>query len=251
VPQSGRLLLEVEGRGVVTAADISTSTEYEVVNPGLYLATIDNAEGRLSIELNVEQGSGYLPTGQTEGLPVGALPVDAIFTPVRKVNYRVEQVHVGRETSNDKLVIEVWTDATISPLEALSQGAELLSEQLVPFVGLTRETPVIMLKKPRVDIAPEQAVVPIEDFGFTVRTYNALKRGSIGTLGELVERSHRDLMELRQFGPKSLDEVRKRLQDMGYWEEMAGGDLSVEKEMEAGGGGETVVEEVEDENETP
>jgi len=251
VPQSGRLLLEVEGQGVVTAADISTSTEYEVVNPGLYLATMDTADGRLSIELNVEQSRGYLPAGQVEGLPVDALPVDAIFTPVRKVNYRVEQVHVGRETSNDKLVMEVWTDATISPMEALSQGAELLSEQLVPFVGLGKETPAIALKKPRVDIAPEQAAVAIEDMGFTVRTYNALKRGGIGTLGELVERSHRDLMELRQFGPKALDEVRERLQDMGYWEEMAGGDPIGQEEMEAEGGGETVIEDVEDENETP
>ncbi|MDP7240556.1 MAG: DNA-directed RNA polymerase subunit alpha [Dehalococcoidia bacterium] len=251
VPQSGRLFLELEGQGVVTAADIGTSTEYEVVNPGLYLATMDSVEGKLSIELNVELGMGYLPTGQAEGLPVDALPVDAIFTPVKKVNYRVEQVHVSQDTSKDRLVMEVWTDATISPLDALSQGATLLSEQLVPFVETCRETPVLAPSKPGVDISPGQAAVSIEDMGFTVRTYNALVRGGIGTLGELVERNSRDLMELRQFGPKARAEVTERLQDMGYWKEMANGEPNWQDVMEAERDGEVVVEEAEGENETP
>jgi DNA-directed RNA polymerase subunit alpha len=236
---------------VVTAADIGTSTEYEVVNPGLYLATMDSVEGKLSIELNVELGMGYLPTGQAEGLPVDALPVDAIFTPVKKVNYRVEQVHVSQDTSKDRLVMEVWTDATISPLDALSQGATLLSEQLVPFVETCRETPVLAPSKPGVDISPGQAAVSIEDMGFTVRTYNALVRGGIGTLGELVERNSRDLMELRQFGPKARAEVTERLQDMGYWKEMANGEPNWQDVMEAERDGEVVVEEAEGENETP
>lgn len=221
IPHPGKLFLEVEGQGVITAADITTSAEFEVINPDLYLATLDTADARLYMEMNVELGKGYVPAGQLEGLPVGALPVDAIYTPVRKINYTVEKVHAGRDASNDRLVLEVWTDATISPLEALSQAAEILGELVTPFAVLATETFTIAPKKPRFEVAPEQAAVSIEEMGFTVRTYNALKRGGIGTLGELLERSHRDLMELRQFGPKAMDEVRERLQGMGFWEDEA------------------------------
>lgn len=218
-PHSGRLFLEVVGQGVVTAADITPSAEFEVSNPDLYLADLDTSEARLYMEMNVELGKGYLPAGHTEGLPMGALPVDAIFTPVRKVNYRVEKLHAGRETSSERLVLEVWTDATLSPLEALSRGAEMLGELVAPFAVLATETFTIAPKKARFEMAPEQAASAIEEMGFTVRTYNALKRGGIGTLGELLERSHRELMELRQFGPKAMDEVRERLQGMGFWED--------------------------------
>ncbi len=230
---AGRLFLEVEGQGVVTAADIAPSAEFEVVNPELYLATLDAPEARLYIEMNVEPGKGYLPAGQVEGLPVGALPVDAIFTPVRKVNYTVEQVHAGQDASNDRLVLEVWTDATISPLEALSQGAEVMVGQLGPFVMLATETFTIAPRKPRFEVAPEQAAIAVEEMNFTVRTYNALKRGGIGTLGELLERSHRELMELRQFGPKAMDEVRERLQGMGFWAEEAEAEGAGEEAAEA------------------
>ncbi len=240
-PHPGKLFLEVEGQGVVTAADITPSAEFEVTNPDLYLATMDTAEARLYMEMNVEPGKGYLPAGQVEGLPVGALPVDAIFTPVRKVNYRVEQVHVGREASNDRLILEVWTDATISPLEALSRGAEILAELVTPFAVLATETFTIAPKRPRFEVAPEQAAEAIEEMGFTVRTYNALKRGGIGTLGELLERNHRELMELRQFGPKAMDEVRERLQGMGFWEGEGEEDEGEEQESE---GADEVTEEV-------
>lgn len=225
VPGPGKLSLEVQGPGVVTAADIRPSQEFEVVNPDLYLATLDSSEGRLSMELNVEQGKGYLPAGQGEGLPLGALPADAIFTPMKKVNYTVERVHAGRDASSDRLVLEVWTDATLSPLEALSRGAALLVELLGPFTLLTREVLVAAPKKPRFAVSAEQAATPVDKMDFSVRTINALKRGGINALGDLLERSPRELMELRQFGPKAMDEVRERLQSLGFWEEAEEGDM--------------------------
>jgi len=136
--QPGKLTLEVEGEGQVRAADIKPSTDFEIVNPELYLATLDSPEARLYVEFDVELGTGYRGAESGDNMPVGAIPVDAIFSPIRKVNFTIEPTHVGRETSLERLCLEVWTDGTISSEDAISHGARLLVEQLSPFVDYVR-----------------------------------------------------------------------------------------------------------------
>jgi len=136
--QPGKLTLEVAGEGQVCAADIKPSSDFEIANPELYLATLDSPEARLYVEFDVELGRGYRQAESSDNLPIGTIPLDAIFTPTRKVNFTVEPVHIGRETSHERLSLEVWTDGTISPVDAISQSANILIEQLSPFVDYAR-----------------------------------------------------------------------------------------------------------------
>lgn len=221
----GRLFLEVGGSGEVTAADIRASADYEIVNPQLHLATMDSSEARLSVEFNVEQGTGYAQAVPRDGPPIGVLPLDAIFTPVRKVNYRVESARLGQAIQYDRLVLEVWTDGSISPSDAVNQSAQLLIEQLSHFARLGK-APALSAAGVHSAAIPTggRYDTPIEDLGLSVRAYNALKRHNITRIGEILALSEAELLNIRNFGDKSLTELREKLQEFGFAEEVGGGE---------------------------
>jgi len=214
--QPGKLRLEVEGAGQVCAADIEPSTDFEIVNPELHLVALDSPEARLFVEFNVELGEGYRPAESSDSLPVGAIPVDAIFTPIRKVNFEIEPTHIGRETSQERLSLEVWTDGTIDPGEAVSRAAEILIEQLTPFVeyalvpSLKAESEAARLSMPE-----EIYNMPVEQLDLSVRTMNCLRRGGITTVGELASMREKELLNLRNFGQKSRQEIEEKLASLG------------------------------------
>ncbi|MBI1886140.1 MAG: DNA-directed RNA polymerase subunit alpha [Chloroflexi bacterium] len=213
----GTLVLDVSGReGEVTAADIQVPEHYEIVNPDLYLATLDSTEGRLQVEFNVELGTGYVPAGQTDGQPIGVIPVDAIFSPVRRVNYHVEHTRVGQATNYDRLVLEVWTDGTVSGVDAVSKSADILVEQLKLFSSMGRPAlPVVErgLGQGKV-LTPQEFGMPIEDLNLSMRAYNCLRRSGLMTVGQVLEKSEEELLALRNFGRKSYDELRARLEEL-------------------------------------
>jgi DNA-directed RNA polymerase subunit alpha len=214
--QPGKLILEVEGEGRVCAADIKPSADFEIVNPELHLATLDSPEAKLYVEFNVELGEGYRQAKSSDNLPVGAIPVDAIFSPIRKVNITVESTHIGRETSRERLCLEVWTDGTISPVDAISLGAEILIQQLSPFVDYAKVSQIEEEKELiRLSIPDEQYNTPLEQLDLSVRTINALRRSGISTVGELITRGEKDLLSIRNFGQKSKRELEERLQALG------------------------------------
>jgi DNA-directed RNA polymerase subunit alpha len=207
--QPGQLLLEMEGEGKVCAGDIRPSAHFRVANPELYLASLDSSKAKLYVELNVELGKGYVPAKSVDGLPVGALPVDAVFTPVRKVNFSVESVKPGQEGSPEKLILEIWTDATILPWEALNQSAIILINQFASF----RDLEVPMAKA--LSILPEQYDTPLEELNLSTRSYNSLKRAGIFTLGQLVEKGREGLPQLPGLGAKSRAEVEELMTKLG------------------------------------
>ncbi len=212
--QPSKLILEVEGEGRVSAADIKPSADFEIANPELYLASLDSPEARLYVEFDVELSTGYKVAESSDNLPVGVIPVDAIFTPTRKVNFTVEPIHIGQETSRERLYLEVWMDGTISPEDAISRSAEILMEQLSPFVNFTRISE-IEEEVSRLSMPEEQYNMPVEQLNLSVRTMNCLRRGGIATVGELVSKEEKELLALRNFGQKSRREIVERLQEMG------------------------------------
>jgi DNA-directed RNA polymerase subunit alpha len=201
--QPGQLALEVQGEGKVSAADIKPSKDFRIANPELYLASLDSSKAKLSVELNVELGRGYVPAKSTDGLPVGALPVDAIFSPVQKVNFSVESIKPGQEGSPEELILEIWTDGTIFPWEALGQSAAILVNQFSPFKDF--EVP---MARPSSDL-PEQYDTPLEDVNLSTRSYNSLKRAGIFTVGQLIEKGKEGLPPLPGLGAKSRAEVEE------------------------------------------
>jgi DNA-directed RNA polymerase subunit alpha len=207
--QPGQLFLEVEQEGKVCAGDIKPSADFRIANPELYLASLDSPQAKLYVELNVELGRGYVLAKSTDGLPVGALPVDAIFTPVRAVNFSVESVRPGQEGSPEKLILEIWTDATIFPWEALSQSAVILINQFSSFRDL--EVPMAKTLSP----LPEQYDTSLEELNLSTRSYNSLRRAGIFTLGQLIEKSREGLPPLPGLGAKSRAEVEELLEKMG------------------------------------
>jgi DNA-directed RNA polymerase subunit alpha len=212
----GKLMLEVAREGEVHASDIKPSGDYEIVNPEQYLATLDTPQARLNVELNVESGEGYRQADTNANLPIGVIPVDAIFTPIRKVNFTIEPVHIGRETSRERMYLEVWTDGTISPVDAVSRSAKLLLEQLEPFANLAQSSKVeVDSKVVAAPIPDEKYNMPVEELDLSVRTMNSLRRGGITTVGELVSKGEKELLSLRNFGQKSRQEVEERLKTMG------------------------------------
>jgi len=214
--QPGKLTLEVEGEGQVCAADIKPSTDFEIANPELYLATLDSPEARLYVELDVELAEGYRKAESSDNLSVGAIPVDAIFTPIRKVNFTVEPVHVGLETSRERLCLEVWTDGTISPVDAISHGADILIKQLSPFADYVAVSQVEEEEQlVRLSIPDEKYNMPVEQLDLSVRTMNCLRRGGISTVGELISKGEQELLSLRNFGQKSKQELEERLNTLG------------------------------------
>ncbi len=216
VGQPGKLILEVAGEGRICAADIQPSTDFEIVNPELYLATLDSPEARLYAEIDVDLAEGYREAEYSDNLPIGVIPVDAIFSPMRKVNFTVEPTHTGRETSHERLCLEIWTDGTISPVDAISQGAEILIKQLTPFMDYARLPKLEAKEQPRdLTISEEQHNMPIEQLDLSVRTMNCLRRASIATVGELISTGEKELLALRNFGQRSKDEIEERLQAIG------------------------------------
>jgi len=214
--EPGRLTLEMEGEGQVCAADIKPSTDFEIANPELYLATLDSPEAKLYVEFDIELAQGYAEAESSDNLPIGTIPVDAIFTPIRKVNFTVEPTHVGRETSQERLYLEVWTDGTIPPADAISQGANILVEQLAPFVDYARISEIEEVKEfIRLSIPDEKYNMPVEQLDLSVRTMNCLRRAGIATVGEIISKGERELMALRNFGQKSKQELEERLDALG------------------------------------
>jgi DNA-directed RNA polymerase subunit alpha len=214
--QPGKLILAVEGEGRVCAADIEPSTDFEIANLELYLATLDSPEAKLYAEFDVELGEGYQEAESSDDLLIGTIPVDAIFTPTRKVNFTVEPTHVGQEMSQERLELEIWTDGTISPVDALSQSAKILSEQLAPFIDYARISRLEVEKEfIRASIPDETYNMPVEQLELSVRTMNCLRRGGITTVGELISKGERELLALHNFGQKSKQEVEERLKALG------------------------------------
>ncbi len=214
--EPGKLTLEVEGEGQVCAADIESSADFEIANPELYLITLDSPKAKLYVELNVELGEGYRQADYGANLPVGAIPVDAIFTPIRKVNFTVEPTHIGLELSQERLCLEVWTDGTISPTDALSRSADILVEQLSPFIDYAKVSLAGEEKKAiRLSIPDEKYNMPVEQLDLSVRTMNCLRRSGITTVGELISKGEKELLSLRNFGLKSKKEIDERLAALG------------------------------------
>ncbi len=217
-----RLHLEVRGGGVVTAADIIAPPEVEIMNPDLYLFTVDDKNAHLEIEMTVERGRGYSPADDRTGrLPIGELPVDAIYSPVRRVNWEVGYARVGQSTNYDRLVIEVWTDGTIGPEESLSTSAKILIDHLRHLAGVSEESlaAISMEEEETSRLTSEMIETPIENLDLSVRVFNSLKRTGITTVGEvieLLEKGDEAVMSIRNFGEKSLDELRQKMLEKGY-----------------------------------
>ncbi|MBI4201409.1 MAG: DNA-directed RNA polymerase subunit alpha [Chloroflexi bacterium] len=224
-PKSERpatLRIEIQGEGVVTASDIQPSPDYEIVNPELYLATLNsNQDAKFSVELQVERGKGYEPASHKDGLPIGTLPVDAIFSPISKVNFSVERTRVEQRTDYDKLVLEVWTDGSVSPTEAMRQAAQILVDQFFLFCAIGKTIEAGPEKQPLAHTIPaEQYNMPIEKLSLSARTLNCLKRSNINKVGEVMEKTREELLTIRNFGEKSLRELYQILHSMGLLSEM-------------------------------
>jgi len=229
--ESARMHLEVRGEGVVTAADIIAPPEVEIVNPDLYLFTSDSAKTRLDIEFTVERGRGYSPANERGRLPIGELPVDAIFSPIKRVNWEVQAARVGQSTNYDKLILEIWTDGTIAPESALSTAAKILIEYLRYIAGISDEMLTVAVEKEvgGVKLSSEIAETPVEALDLSVRVFNSLKRTGITTVGdvlELLEKGDNAVMSIRNFGEKSLDELRTRMREKGFLKD------DIKKELE-------------------
>ncbi len=218
--EQARLRLEVKGEGVVVAGDLVCPPIVEVINPEQYLLTTDSSEADVEIEMTVSLGRGYSPAEERGKLPVAEIPTDAIFSPVRKVSYKVERARIGQVSSFDRLVMEVWTDGTISPAEALSTAAQLVVRHMAAIADVGD---VMLEVEPEVEESriPERiAETNIEDLDLSVRAFNCLKRAGITKVGEILERLDRDeeeLLAIRNFGQKSLDELKLNLEAKGFW----------------------------------
>ncbi|SEB19150.1 DNA-directed RNA polymerase subunit alpha [Thalassobacillus cyri] len=211
------LEVDVQGEGKVTAADITHDSDIEVLNPDLHIATL-GPNANLQMRITAERGRGYRPAegNNHEDLPIGVIPVDSIFTPVSRVTYQVENTRVGQSANFDKLTLDVWTDGSIRPEEAVSLGSKVYMEHLNIFVGLTDEAQKaeIMVEKEE-DQKEKVLEMTIEELDLSVRSYNCLKRAGINTVQELAHKSEEDMMKVRNLGRKSLEEVKYKLDELG------------------------------------
>ncbi|HHW39821.1 MAG TPA: DNA-directed RNA polymerase subunit alpha [Syntrophomonadaceae bacterium] len=214
-PQTMRI--EAQGEGEVKAGDIIAGADIDIINPDLHIATLE-PEGRLFMEMTVEKGWGYVPAERNKKGEqiIGVIPVDSIFSPIHKVNYTVENTRVGQEMDYDRLILEVWSNGTITPEEAVSTSAQIISRYLKLFIGLTE-------KGPEQEAEPVQTVdekskileMPIEELELSVRSYNCLKRAGINTVEDLIQRTEEDMIKVRNLGKKSLEEVDNKLKELG------------------------------------
>lgn len=218
--ETARLRLEVRGEGTVTAADIICPPEVEIANSDLYLFTVDNDRARVELELQVGRGRGYSPAEERGRMAIGELPVDAIFSSVRRVNFDVERARVGQNTNFDRLVLEVWTDGTIRPEAALSDAAQILVAHLRTITGVSEESLSAAQAEEKAPSLPSEIMeTPIEQLDLSVRVFNSLKRTGITTVGEVLEvleKGEEAMLAIRNFGEKSLDELRDKLREKGY-----------------------------------
>ena len=208
--------IDASGECEVTAGDIKCDEEVEIVNPDLHIATL-NSDAHLQMQITLEKGRGYVVAdrNKTPNMPIGVIPVDSIFTPIRKVNYTVENTRVGQITDYDKLTLEGWTDGSIAPAEATSLAAKILNSHLLLFVNLTDNVPTVDLTPAQDDKQEKVLEMTIEELDLSVRAYNCLKRAGINTVAELVQRNQEDMMKVRNLGKKSLEEVEQKLMALG------------------------------------
>ena len=218
--------IEAEGECEITAGDIKTDSEVNILDPGMHIATLGK-DAKLYMELTIDRGRGYVSAERNKkqiNLPVDVIAVDSIYTPVLKVNYSVEDTRLGQVTDYDKLTMEVWTDGTISAKEALSQAANLLNEHLKLFIDLSEEAGLAEVLVEKDEKGKEKILeMTIEDLDLSVRSFNCLKRAGINTVDDLINKSEEEMMKVRNLGKKSFDEVKEKLQSLGF-------DLSSEEE---------------------
>jgi DNA-directed RNA polymerase subunit alpha len=222
--ESMRMSLQVRSEGTVTAGDIQAPPEIEILNPDLYLFTVDSEDVHLDIEFTVEQGRGYLPADTRGRMPISELPVDAIFSPVRRVAFDVDRARVGQMTNYDRLMLEIWSDGRIAPLDALKEAARILVTHLRLIAGLTLEEEVEPVEE-EAGLPGEVYEIPIEQLDLSVRVFNSLRRTGITSVGEVLEMlalGDDTLLTIRNFGQKSLSELKARLQERGFLEEGVG-----------------------------
>lgn len=211
------IYIDAKGPGEVTAGDIRTEGDVEIINKDLHIATLDD-NGRLYMEILVNRGRGYVSQvkNKSEEMPIGTIAVDSIYTPVKRVNFMVENTRVGQITDYDKLTLEVWTNGTIKPEEAISLSAKILIEHFKLFMTLTdHANDVEILIEKEEDKKEKVLEMTIEELDLSVRSYNCLKRAGINTVQELAERTMDDMMKVRNLGKKSLEEVEQKLQALG------------------------------------
>ena len=214
--QPKTVIVDVRGPRELKAGDIPMDDEMEMVDPQLHIATL-NADARLQMTLTTDRGRGYVSADKNKSAntPIGVIPVDSIFTPVRKVNYTVEATRVGNVTDFDRLTLEVWTNGTVMPDEAISTAAKILTEHLSLFVSLTDQVMPIAFTDQEDDKKEKVLEMTIEELDLSVRAYNCLKRAGINTVAELVQRNQEDMMKVRNLGRKSLEEVEQKLEALG------------------------------------
>ncbi|MEE0797445.1 MAG: DNA-directed RNA polymerase subunit alpha [Anaerovoracaceae bacterium] len=212
-----RAIINAVGPREVTAADIIGDSDIEIFNPDLHIATLEE-NATLVMEINFARGRGYVPAEQnkTENTPISVIPVDSIYTPVKKVNYTVENTRVGQVTDYDRLVLEIWTDGSITPEEGVSIGAKIMQEHLNLFIQLTDTTDSMEIMVEKEEDQKEKALeMTIEELELSVRSFNCLKRAAINTVEELTQKTEEDMMKVRNLGKKSLDEVKAKLEELG------------------------------------
>lgn len=213
------LELDVKGPAEVTASDIQGDNEVTILNPDLHIATVaDGAE--LHIKLTADKGRGYLSANDNKArmddLAIGVLPIDSIYTPIERVNYTIENARVGQRNDYDKLTLDVWTDGSLTPTEAVSLGAKILTEHLAMFVDLTETAQNAQVMVEKEETHKEKMLeMTIEELDLSVRSYNCLKRAGINTVKELTDRTVSDMMKVRNLGQKSLEEIKLKLNDLG------------------------------------
>lgn len=214
--QMKTVTIDVKGPCEVKAKDIVVDDELEFVDPEAHIATL-NEEAHLQMTLTVDSGRGYVSADKNKypNMPIGVIPIDSIFTPIKKVNYSVSDTRVGQITDYDKLTLEVWTDGSVQPDEAISLAAKILTEHLTLFVGLTEQVTTIAFTDQEDDKKEKVLEMTIEELDLSVRAYNCLKRAGINTISELVQRNQEDMMKVRNLGRKSLEEVEQKLEALG------------------------------------
>ena len=211
------IYVDASGECTVTAGDIKCDPEVEILNPEHYLATLDS-DGVLKMEITVGKGRGYVGAdkNKSEDMPIGVIPVDSLFSPIVKVRFAVTDTRVGQQTDYDKLTIDVWTDKTIAPDEAISASAQILKDYLELFVGLTEGgEPTVALVDKKDETKEKLLEMTIEEMDLSVRSYNCLKRAGIHTVQELTNRTEEEMMKVRNLGRKSLEEVQAKLAELG------------------------------------
>ena len=211
--QAKTVMLDVKGPAEVTAKDIAADDELEFVDPDLHIATL-NEDAHLQMTLTIDKGRGYVSADKNKypNMPIGVIPIDSIFTPIKKVNYTVTDTRVGQITDYDKLTLEVWTDGSVQPDEAISLAAKILTEHLSLFVSLTDQVTTISFTDQESNDKDKVLEMTIEELDLSVRAYNCLKRAGINTVAELVQRNQEDMMKVRNLGRKSLEEVEQKLE---------------------------------------